>query len=215
MWRVGCCSRDVLEELLAREAADGVHLSHLLTRDEIVSDQDLTAAVASELGVPFVDLAEQSILPDVWGLVPEDLARGYLAVALERRPTVSSSSWRTPATTRWSAALEDDLGMPILPAVAVRDDLVRLVEPDVRTGRRPVVGRRVGAVGQLCRGRPGCGVPCSSMRLLAEVVRVGGSDLHLTVGSPPVVRVQGELRRMPGQHAAQRLRGPPAGARAC
>jgi twitching motility protein PilT len=37
--------------------------------------------------------------------------------------------------------------------------------------------------------------------LLREVVRVGGSDLHLTVGSPPVVRVQGELRRMPG-HAA-------------
>ncbi|MGQ0431935.1 MAG: type IV pilus twitching motility protein PilT [Microthrixaceae bacterium] len=34
--------------------------------------------------------------------------------------------------------------------------------------------------------------------LLTEVVRVGGSDLHLTVGSPPVVRVEGELRRIPG-----------------
>lgn len=34
--------------------------------------------------------------------------------------------------------------------------------------------------------------------LLTEVIRVGGSDLHLTVGSPPVVRVQGELRRVPG-----------------
>lgn len=33
--------------------------------------------------------------------------------------------------------------------------------------------------------------------LLAEVMRVGGSDLHLTVGSPPVVRVEGELRRIP------------------
>jgi twitching motility protein PilT len=34
--------------------------------------------------------------------------------------------------------------------------------------------------------------------LLHEVVRVGASDLHLSVGSPPVVRVMGELRRMPG-----------------
>ena len=80
-------SRDVLDELLAREAAEGVHLSILLVRDELVSEQDLTAAVASELGVPFVDLAEQTILPDLWGLIPEDLARGYRAVALERRPT--------------------------------------------------------------------------------------------------------------------------------
>jgi twitching motility protein PilT len=35
--------------------------------------------------------------------------------------------------------------------------------------------------------------------LLTEVVRAGGSDLHLTVGAPPIVRVQGELRRMPGE----------------
>ena len=34
--------------------------------------------------------------------------------------------------------------------------------------------------------------------LLDRVVRLGGSDLHLTVGSPPVVRLQGELRRMEG-----------------
>ena len=33
-------------------------------------------------------------------------------------------------------------------------------------------------------------------QLLDEVVRLGGSDLHLTAGSPPVVRVQGELHRL-------------------
>jgi twitching motility protein PilT len=37
--------------------------------------------------------------------------------------------------------------------------------------------------------------------LLDEVLRVGGSDLHLTVGAPPVVRVQGDLRRLPGAPA--------------
>src|SRR5688572_23831417 len=79
-------SRDALDELLAREAADdGTDLSGLLVAGELVSEQDLAAAVANELGVPYVDLTERSILPDVWGTVPEDLARGYLAVALERR----------------------------------------------------------------------------------------------------------------------------------
>src|SRR5688572_20539795 len=120
-------SRDVLDELLAREAAEGVHLSNLLVADELVSEQDLMAAVANELGVPYIDLAERSILPDVWGVVPEDLARGYLAVALERRGAGLVVVMEDPSDEQVVAALEHDLGVPIHPAVAVRDDVVRLI----------------------------------------------------------------------------------------
>src|SRR5262245_42827801 len=120
-------SRDALDELLAREEAEGVDLANLLVADELVSEQDLTAAVANELGFPFVDLAERSILPDVWGLVPEDLARSYLAVALERRDDGVILAMDDPGDEQGVAALEADLGTPIHPAVAVRDELVRLV----------------------------------------------------------------------------------------
>ncbi len=178
-------SRDVLEELLAREAADGIHLSHLLTVEEIVSEHDLTAAVASELGVPFVDLAEQTILPDVWGLVPEDLARGYLAIAVERRPTGVVVVLEDPGDEQVLAALEADLQTAVLPAVAVREDLVRIIEQMSGPGDGGAPAGRSPRPQQLDA-------------LLAEVVRVGGSDLHLSVGAPPTVRVQGELRRMPG-----------------
>ena len=34
--------------------------------------------------------------------------------------------------------------------------------------------------------------------LLAEAAARGGSDLHLTVGVPPLVRVDGELLRLGG-----------------
>ena len=44
-------SRDALDELLAREEAEGVDLANLLVADELVGEQDLTAAVANELGV--------------------------------------------------------------------------------------------------------------------------------------------------------------------
>jgi twitching motility protein PilT len=179
-------SRDVLEELLAREASDGIQLSHLLTVEEIVSEHDLTAAVASELGVPFVDLTEQTILPDVWGLVPEDLARGYLAVAIERRPTGVVVVLEDPGDEQVITALEDDLQTTVLAAVAVREDLVRIIEQMYGPGDAAAVTGRAQRPQQLDA-------------LLTEVVRVGGSDLHLSVGAPPTVRVQGELRRMPGQ----------------
>ena len=194
-------SRDSLEELLAREAAEGIHLSNLLALEGMVSDHDLTAAVSSELGVPFVDLAEQSILPDVWGLVPEDLARGYLAVALERRPTGVVVVMEDPGDEQVISALEDDLAVTVIPAVAVREDLARLIDQMYGAGScndgswadAPVEGSDTHI--------PARARPLQLDDLLSEVVRVRGSDLHLTVGSPPVVRVQGELRRMPGQPA--------------
>ncbi len=189
-------SRDVLDELLAREAAEGVHLSNLLVADALVSEQDLTAAVASELGVPYVDLTERSILPDVWGLVPEDLARGYLAVALERRADGVVVAMDDPGDDQVLTALAADLGAAVIPAVAVREELVRLIGQ--------MYGPGPDGDADWAEERPGAAAPAGGTArvqladLLDHVVQVGGSDLHLTVGAPPVVRVQGQLRRIAG-----------------
>ena len=194
-------SRDVLDELLAREARDGVHLSNLLVIDRIVSEQDLVAAVASELGVAYIDLTEISILPDVWGLVPEDLARSHLAVALERRPAGLLVVMEDPGDEQTVASLEEVLDSHVLPAVAVRDDLLRLVgqmygevagtaEP---AGESDGVG--TGRDARTSSSAPGTH-PLQLEDLLDRVLRLGGSDLHLTVGTPPAIRVQGELRRI-------------------
>lgn len=184
-------SRDTLDELLAREAADGIHLSNLLVLDEIVSEPDLMAAVASELGVPYIDLAEGSILPDVWGLVPADLARRNLAVALERRREGVVVAMGDPGDDQVVAALEEALGLTVLPAVAVREDLVRLIDQMYGSGAEASSGGADGVEGA------GAGA-VQLDQLLDEVLRLGGSDLHLTVGSAPVVRVQGDLLRLEG-----------------
>jgi twitching motility protein PilT len=132
----------------------------------------------------------------VWGLVPEDLARGYLAVALERRDDGVVIALDDPSDEEVLSALESDLGATVHPAVAVRDDLVRLIGQMYGPGRsEEVADEDEGA-------RPAPVDPRAKRvqldDLLDRVVRIGGSDLHLTVGSPPVVRVQGELRRMEG-----------------
>jgi twitching motility protein PilT len=193
-------SRDALEELLSREATEGVQLAHLLALEDIVSSHDLVAAVASELGVPFVELGEQTILPDLWGLIPEDLARGYLAVALERRPTGVVVAMEDPGDDQLLAALEEELGATVLPAVASREDLLRLVEqmygPADRAGDDKAWADA--PVDSPERSARPAAPPVQLHDLLAEVVRAGGSDLHLAVGTPPLVRVQGVLHRVPG-----------------
>lgn len=192
-------SRDVLDELLAREVAEGTHLSQLVLDGNLVSEQDLMAAVASELGVPYVDLAEASILPDVWGLVAEDLARGYLAVALERRADGLVVVMEDPGDEAVLVALAEDLGAPVVPAVASRDELLRLVEqmygpaPEHDDDWAESSGEPAAPA---ARPRADKGIDLAT--LLDKVVHLGGSDLHLTVGAPPVVRIQGELHPLEG-----------------
>lgn len=192
-------SRDDLNELLARESTEGIDLAALLQLEHLVSDHDLTAGIASELGLPFADLADQTILPDVWGVLPEDVAREHLAVALERRSDGIVVAMADPRDDGAMHLLEAELRMTVIPTVAVREDLLRLI--DEMYGHGTSVGASVGTGAGSGAGEASVTALARGVKLdylLDEVVRVGGSDLHLTVGSPPVVRVQGELRRMPG-----------------
>jgi twitching motility protein PilT len=192
-------SRDTVDELLAREASSGPPLAELLVSERVVSEHDLVAAVAAELGVRFVDLTDRSILPDVWAMVPEDLARGYLAVAVERERGGVLVALEDPADEQVVAALTADLGVTVIPAAAVRAELVAAVEEMYGAAGEPATG---GDWADSSMADPAAPPSVRTARveldaLLDEVVRIGGSDLHLTVGSPPVVRVQGQLRRLP------------------
>src|SRR6476469_3000554 len=65
-------SRDALEAMLEREANEGV-----------VVEKDRFAAFAHQVGIRFIDLSQTPVHPTVDRLVPADLARKYLAIAVE------------------------------------------------------------------------------------------------------------------------------------
>src|SRR5205807_2201016 len=75
-------SRDALEEMLAREESEDVPLPRLLISSGLVGEKDLVAAVANQVGMRFVDLIDTQIAPEFDGLLPADLARSLLAVAV-------------------------------------------------------------------------------------------------------------------------------------
>src|SRR5207249_4208581 len=63
-------SRDDLEAMLAREAAEGVPLPRLLVSEKLVAEKDLVAAVADQVGIPFVDFTTTPVHPEADRLVP-------------------------------------------------------------------------------------------------------------------------------------------------
>src|SRR5580698_7699881 len=75
-------SRDALEDVLAREVASGVPFAKILTGESLVSETDVVAAVAAQLGYQFWESDRQPIQPGVDRIVPAELARRWSVVPL-------------------------------------------------------------------------------------------------------------------------------------
>src|SRR5438309_4461835 len=208
-------SRDTLEVMLDREAKEGTPLPRLLASDGVVSEKDLMAAVAQQVGMPFVDLDETSIDPSVDRLIPAELARASVAVAIEPRGNELLVAMADPSDTAAVGTIEEATGWKVLPAIAEREELRRLLDamygrvapPKTNgNGSRPRDGDEIEisfaedpapATGPEVVGRLGDESKAGDLHvndLLERVVDLGGSDLHLTAGIHPAVRVHGDLK---------------------
>jgi len=206
-------SRDTLEVMLDREEKEGTPLPRLLAADGLVSEKDLMAAVAHQVGMPFVDLEETSIDPSVDRLVPAELARASVAVAIEPHGSELLVAMADPGDSAAVLAIEEATGWKVAPAIAEREELRRLL--DAMYGKAPATssngaGKHGGddieisfaeeptpVTGPEVVGRLGDESKAGDLHvndLLERVVDLGGSDLHLTSGIQPAVRVHGELK---------------------
>ena len=194
-------SRDVLEELLARESSEGVALSKLLLGEGLVAEKDLVAAVASQVGIAFIDFDQMAVNPALDRLVPTELARRHMAVAVDFEGSDLVVAMVDPSDADAVGEIERATAWTVRPAIAVRSELNRVVSS--------MYGSDETAVGTAETEGP---VPIDAAAessefdetmaelhvndLLERVVDLGGSDLHLTAGIPPSVRVHGDIKHL-------------------
>ncbi len=188
-------SRDALEEALEEEARSGTALPALLVERGAVSGKDLAAALAHEAGLRFIDLSEASLHPEAAIAIPAEVARRRQALGVDfdgpRLVAAFADPWDEDALAEVAAAA----GSEVDAAVAERGELARAIEsvyaPDTGAGPAPlraVVGREMPPPGE------DEVLPLHLNHCLELVVELGGSDLHLTAGARPMVRVHGAIR---------------------
>ena len=197
-------SRDDLEELLARESSEGVALSKLLLAEGLVAEKDLVAAVAAQVGIPFVDFDHVAVNPALDRLVPSELARRHLAVAVDFDGSDLVVAMVDPSDRDAVTEMERATAWTIRPAIAARGELTRVVASmygadEPLTTPTAVVADPdsmvpIDAQAGEAALDDGVAVELHVNDLLERVVALGGSDLHLTAGIPPSVRVHGDIR---------------------
>ena len=189
-------SRDSLEHALEEAERTDQPLPAVLLRLGLVGSKDLTAALAEQLGVPFVDFLETPIHQDAPTLLTADLARKWFALPVDFEDHKLIVAFAEPADDAAVAAVGAATTYEIIAAVADKDELLAAI--DMIYGAAPAP-QASGAGAPMSVGA--VGVPRADdlhiNDLLAVVIEWRGSDIHLTSGSPPVVRVHGDLRPVP------------------
>ena len=114
-----------------------------------------------------------------------------------RGPRSSSSRSPSPATTPRSQAVGTATGYEIIPAAAGRYEILNAhrlgLRPATAAARRASTTRRRRSSDEV----DGDDLHVNDL-LRCSLDQWRGSDLHLTAGSPPVIRVNGELRPVHG-----------------
>jgi twitching motility protein PilT len=208
-------SKDALEHALAKEAETGVPLAKILASEGIVSERDLVAAVAQQLGMPFWDPTITPISPLAEGAVPTDVARKYMVVAIAVQGEELLVATEDPTDEEMLGAVSQVSGCKAKPCLATRADIARALDamygparskgaasfaPTPAGSGTPLLGSaHAGDVKQAAQIAPmsedqELAPEVSINRMLTRLVELRGSDLHLSVGLPPMVRVDGDLQ---------------------
>jgi len=178
-------SRDDLESAIGEADRSGQALPAVLLRLGLVGSKDLTAALAEQLGLRFVDFADVSLHQEAATMLTAETARRLGAVPIDFEGNKLVVAFAEPADDAVLEAVGRATSFEIIPAVADRAELEQAL--DTIYGPPPGAGADSVEVG----------LELHVNDLLSLVVEWGGSDLHLTSGSPPVIRVHGELRVVP------------------
>jgi len=185
-------SRDSLESAIAEAERTNQPLPSVLLKLGLVGAKDLTAALADQLGVPFVDFLETPIHQEAPTLLTAELARKWMALPVDFEDHKLIVAFAEPADDDALAAVGAATTYEIIAAVADREELIGAI--DMIYGAAPKAEASGGA-GDIWEGSRSDDLNINE--LLELVITWRGSDLHLAAGSPPVIRVNGDLRPIP------------------
>lgn len=176
-------SRDALENLLIEEQTEGVSLVKLLIGGGYVSDGDLLETVAEQLGIDFISLEASVIEPDALDKLDAATARQLHAVPVSVGDQEVLFAVADPFVENLRETLETACGSSVSLALAPKRDIDRVLTDYFTLEDGELEPLTVDEELHL-------------NDLLVILMEQKGSDLHLTAGAHPQIRVNGMLSQL-------------------
>ena len=78
-------SQEQLMEALAKQKQSGRKLGRVLVEHGFITEDEISGSIARQLQIPYLDLRQVHVRPEIVRLLPEQLARRFRAIVLEQR----------------------------------------------------------------------------------------------------------------------------------
>ncbi len=189
-------SKDNLEKLLNQETETGQPLAKLLVDGGHVREEDLLQAVADRVGMLFVDLDDALLDPEAVGRVQSADARRLMAIPYRFEDENLLVVVADPFDPEKHLQLEKLTGGSVTLALGTKAAIQRAIDFVHGPEEVPVL-RTPGEAGQGVVAHLKEEGELHVNELLEYVLDHDGSDLHITAGSPPQIRVHGSLQPIP------------------
>jgi twitching motility protein PilT len=204
-----------LQRAVAHQQQHGGSLGKVLLDLDMVSEAQMVRAVAAQIGMPYADTGPGAVDPTAAAMMPRAEAEQLVALPvafLDGNQLLVAIA--DPGNTAALERVQAITGMRTTPALAARTGLLAAIshladateQPHAPPGRNGASADMAALYGAAADPAPSSGSTLAFEEAMAidldgalvELLQRGGSDLHLTAGLPPMMRLHGELQRMEG-----------------
>ena len=183
---LGYLTEAELEEALAIEARDrSVPLGQLLADMGVVDAEVVNAVMARKLGIPFVNLKDFRIAPEVLKRVPAAVAHRFQTLPVAEAENALVVAIENPMDMAKLEGLRFVAGMKLLPVMASGDD--------IRAGLERAYGPAHGAAAATVRASPDVGISELTHRLAAETADADLDDPQAAAQDSALVQLVNKM----------------------
>jgi twitching motility protein PilT len=192
----GVLDRHMLERAKAIQQTQGRWLGSVLVELGAVGPEEIVQVLANHLSLRTIDLTKITFNAAVLNLLPESMARRFAVVPVSQVDTNLHLAMVNPLDTLARDLIQARTGMRLERLVATERDVRGAIDRfygqlnrSMRQAVAPVLEGQTPAKPQETEREEVLHVD----DLLRVMVERGASDLHLSVGTPPTLRTDGDL----------------------
>ena len=211
----GLVTPEQLKLATQEEAKTGQSAWKILIERGVVTERDLVRARAAQIGMDFVDVRTEQPSPAVLALITQDLAQRQVLLPLSLEQDTLRVAMAEPTNHLAVEEVSGVTGKQVTAVAAYRPDLLEAIpQAFARAASGPVDNGASNIASFGPEDLPMVEAPAAPdaptevieevekepnlADFLMAVIDGNGSDLHLTAGLPPTIRVHGELEPIPG-----------------
>ena len=165
-------SQEQLSQALEKQRQSGRKLGRVLVENGFVTEDEISGAIARQLSIPFLDLRQVHVRPEIVRLLPEQLARRFRAIVLEQRENTVLVAMADPTDLFAFDEIINHLNRDIELAVANEGSLAQFIDR---------VYRRTEEISELARNL--------TDELGDEIIDFGALTATQSADEAPVVRL--------------------------